>query len=273
MDNVEHTNLSSFLPRLWFGPAPFKPGLFFKGVILLPRGARLAGVAVRELGTEKAAEPPLALIIFRILIKRSVIARGVGWSISFAVWCIVLQLKSEVVKGIKAQGEDILDERLHRLLGRNKINVMQKAMIIIGSIQERSARPWGRRKVRRDTWIEKNIERLDPELKEWVIFSELGYKAVIRHQSQGWICGYVDQRGNTSQKGELRGWSTYATHWRWHWYLASQKMSQGFWGGAREGSVKPLLNYHIGYWFVQTYNLIGSRVPFDRHDEANRNQG
>lgn len=78
MDNVEHTNLSSFLPRLRFGPAPFKPGLSFKVVILLPRGARLAGVAVRELGTEKAAEPPLALIIFRILIKRSVIARGVG---------------------------------------------------------------------------------------------------------------------------------------------------------------------------------------------------
>ena len=40
---------------------------------------------MRDEGTEKAAEPPLALMVERILTRRSAIARGVGCSMSFAV--------------------------------------------------------------------------------------------------------------------------------------------------------------------------------------------
>ena len=40
---------------------------------------------MREEGTEKPAEPPLALMVERILTRRSAMARGVGWSMSFAI--------------------------------------------------------------------------------------------------------------------------------------------------------------------------------------------
>lgn len=70
--------------RLRLPPIALALGDFAGGVFLLRRGALLTGVAVRELGTEKDAEPPAALIVERILTRRSEIARGVGWSMPCA---------------------------------------------------------------------------------------------------------------------------------------------------------------------------------------------
>ena len=86
MKNKRSTYLSACFTRLRFPPLSLGQAFLVLDVgVFEPRGARLAGVATRELGTEKSALPPLALMEARIFTRRSEIARGVGWSISWAI--------------------------------------------------------------------------------------------------------------------------------------------------------------------------------------------